>query len=205
MTLVDRIFEGFGAGSMVLVQPTDISGVLVILPKRHGDRRGYFSETYNRQSLAEAGIHFDFVQDNESLSAEAGTIRGLHFQGPPFEQTKLVRVLSGAIFDVAVDLRRGSPTYGAHIGVRLTAEEGNQLLIPAGFAHGFCTLEPDTRVFYKVDKHYSAAHDAGLIWNDPEIGIKWPIPGQQAILSEKDSQLPGFATFESPFIFDSHG
>lgn len=186
---------------MAFVQSTGIPGVLVIKPVRHGDKRGYFSETYNRKSLAEAGIDVNFVQDNESLSAEVGTIRGLHFQTPPFEQTKLVRVLTGAILDVAVDLRQGSPTYGAHVGVRLSAEEGNQLLIPAGFAHGFCTLEPDTRVFYKVDQHYSAAHDAGLIWNDPDIGIKWPVSKEGAILSEKDRRLPGLVGFKSPFIF----
>lgn len=193
--------EGFRAGLMAFVQSTGIPGVLVIKPVRHGDKRGYFSETYNRKSLAEAGIDVNFVQDNESLSAEVGTIRGLHFQIPPFEQTKLVRVLTGAILDVAVDLRPGSSSYGAHVGVRLSAEEGNQLLIPAGFAHGFCTLEPDTRVFYKVDQYYSAAHDAGLIWNDPDIGIKWPVSEEGAILSEKDRRLSGLAGFKSPFIF----
>lgn len=186
---------------MIACRPTELPGVLLLTPVRHGDTRGYFSETYNKRSFAEAGIDLEFVQDNESLSAEAGTVRGLHFQTPPFEQAKLVRVLSGAVFDVAVDLRAGSPHYGRHTAVRLSAAEGNQLIIPAGFAHGFCTLEPDTKVFYKVDRHYSAAHDAGLLWNDPEIGIEWPVAGEKAVLSDKDRRLGGFAGFESPFAY----
>ncbi|MFA7637802.1 MAG: dTDP-4-dehydrorhamnose 3,5-epimerase [Parvibaculum sp.] len=181
--------------------PTAIPDVKILVPQRHGDARGYFSETYNRRVLAEAGIGVDFVQDNESLSAEVGTIRGLHFQTPPFEQAKLVRVLTGAIFDVAVDLRAGSPSYGRYVAVRLSAEEGNQLFIPAGFAHGLCTLEPDTRVFYKVDRHYSADHDAGIIWNDTDIGIEWPVSAEEAILSGKDRLLPGLAGFHSPFTY----
>lgn len=180
---------------------TTIPGVKILVPQRHGDARGYFSETYNRRVLAEAGIDVDFVQDNESLSAEVGTIRGLHFQTPPYEQAKLVRVLTGVIFDVAVDLRVSSPTYGKHVAVRLSAEEGNQLFIPAGFAHGFCTLEPNTRVFYKVDRHYSAAHDGGIIWNDPDIGIEWPALAEEAVLSEKDRLLQRLGSFKSPFAY----
>ncbi len=191
------------ANEMITVQTTSIPDVKILTPRRHGDARGYFSESYNRRALADAGIDIDFVQDNESLSAEAGTIRGLHFQAPPFEQTKLVRVLTGAILDVALDLRAGSPTYGQHVAVRLSAEEGNQLLIPAGFAHGFCTLAPDTRVFYKVDQYYSAAHDAGLLWNDPDIGIEWPVSSGSAVLSEKDGKLPAFAGFRSPFAYQT--
>lgn len=186
---------------MIECIPTSIPVVRILSPRRHGDARGYFSETFNRRNLVEAGIDFDFVQDNESLSATAGTVRGLHFQIPPFEQTKLVRVLTGAIFDVAVDLRAGSPTYGKHVGVKLSAEEGNQLLVPAGFGHAFCTLTPDTRVFYKVDQYYSAAHDAGLFWNDLDIGIEWPVTAAHAVLSDKDSRLPAFADFRSPFAF----
>ncbi|MFN4230724.1 dTDP-4-dehydrorhamnose 3,5-epimerase [Parvibaculum sp.] len=185
------------------IQSTSIPAVKILTPRRHGDARGYFSESYNRRALADAGIDIDFVQDNESLSAETGTIRGLHFQAPPFEQTKLVRVLTGAVLDVALDLRVGSPTYGQHVAVRLSAEEGNQLLIPAGFAHGFCTLAPDTRVFYKVDQYYSAAHDAGLFWNDPDIGIEWPVSSESAVLSEKDSKLPAFEGFRSPFAYQT--
>lgn len=175
----------------------------MLIPKRHGDARGYFSETFNRRGLLEAGIDIDFIQDNESLSATTGTVRGLHFQTPPFEQTKLVRVLTGAIFDVAVDLRENSPSFGRHVGVRLSAEEGNQLLVPAGFAHGFCTLTADTRVFYKVDQYYSAAHDAGLFWNDPDIGIEWPVAVADAVLSDKDGHLPSFKGFKSPFAFQA--
>lgn len=186
---------------MISLRSTSIPAVKVLTPRRHGDARGYFSETYNRRAMVEAGINIDFVQDNESLSASVGTVRGLHFQTPPFEQTKLVRVLTGAILDVAVDLRTGSPTYGKHVGVRLSAEEGNQLLVPAGFGHAFCTLTPDTRVFYKVDQYYSAAHDAGLIWNDPDIGIDWPVEAADAVLSGKDAGLPAFRGFESPFTF----
>jgi len=186
---------------MIECIPTVIPAVKVLIPQRHGDARGYFSETFNRRAMADAGVDLDFLQDNESLSAMTGTIRGLHFQSPPFEQTKLVRVLTGAILDVAVDLRANSPTYGKHVGVRLSAEEGNQLLVPAGFAHGFCTLTPNTRVFYKVDRYYSAAHDAGLFWNDPDIGIEWPVADTDAVLSEKDMHLPAFADFKSPFAF----
>lgn len=188
---------------MISSQPTAIPEVLLLTPVRHGDARGYFSETYNKRDLAGAGIGADFVQDNESFSVEAGTVRGLHFQIPPFEQSKLVRVSSGAIFDVAVDLRRGSPSYGRHVSVRLSAAEGNQLFIPAGFAHGFCTLEPDTRIFYKVDRHYSAAHDAGLMWDDPELKIAWPVTPEKAVLSDKDRRLGRFATFESPFTWQA--
>lgn len=186
---------------MISVVPTTIPDVLLLTPVRHGDARGYFSETYNKRDLASAGIVADFVQDNESLSAETGTVRGLHFQTPPFEQAKLVRVLSGAILDVAVDLRSGSPHYGRHVSARLSASEGNQLFIPAGFAHGFCTLEPDTRIFYKVDRHYSAAHDAGILWNDPGLGIAWPIGPAKTVLSDKDRRLGSFADFESPFSY----
>lgn len=184
---------------MIDCRPASIPDVKILTPHRHGDTRGYFSETYNRRDLGAAGIHIDFVQDNESLSAGAGTIRGLHFQAPALAQTKLVRVLTGAIYDVAVDIRDGSPTYGKHVGIRLSAEEGGQILIPKGFAHGFCTLMPGTCVFYKVDAYYSAAHDAGLAWNDPDLGIEWPVRPEDAILSQKDAALPRFRHFKSPF------
>ena len=166
---------------------------------KHGDYRGYFSETYNGRTLAAAGIGIDFVQDNHSLSAEKGTVRGLHFQTPPFAQDKLVRVVRGSVFDVAVDLRRDSPTYGQHVSVVLSDEAWNQLLIPIGFAHGFMTLEDDTEVIYKVSEYYAPEHDKGLRWNDPMLGIQWPISEDDAVLSDKDRGLPRFAEFATPF------
>ena len=186
---------------MIELEETAIPDVKVLRPKRFGDSRGYFSETYNKQALAKAGIDFDAIQDNESLSAAAGTIRGLHFQKPDAAQAKLVRVLSGSIFDVAVDLRRGSPSYGQHVGVTLTADDWTQILIPKGFAHGFCTLTPDTRVFYKVDAYYSQALDAGLIWNDADLAIDWQVSPDKVTLSEKDGRLPRFSDFDSPFVY----
>ncbi len=180
---------------------TSIPDVIVITPARYGDRRGFFSETYNRRALAEAGIDLEFVQDNHSLSGERGTIRGLHFQTPPYAQDKLVRVVRGAIFDVAVDLRKGSPTFGKHVSAVISAAEWNQILLPIGFAHGFCTLEPNTEVIYKVTNYYSASHDKGLLWNDPDLGIDWPIPGQQATLSEKDRRLPRLRELPDYFVW----
>ena len=181
------------------VEDSNIPAVKVLTPSKHGDRRGFFSEVYNRQALAQAGIDIDFVQDNHSLSAEKGTVRGLHFQTPPFAQDKLVRVVRGAVFDVAVDLRRGSPTYGQHVSVVLSAEAWNQILVPIGFAHGFMTLEPDTEVVYKVSNYYAPDYDKGLLWNDPVLGIAWPLDASAAILSPKDSNLPKLAEIDSPF------
>ena len=151
---------------------------------------GYFAETYVRCDFAAAGIPHEFVQDNESLSHAPGTVRGLHFQIPPFAQAKLVRVLTGRIFDACVDLRRSSPRYGRHATVELAAESGDQLFVPAGFAHGFCTLEPDTTVLYKVDAVYSAEHERGVAWSDPALAIPWPVGADAAILSAKDAALP---------------
>ncbi len=187
---------------MIEIVETAIPGVRIVKPRRFGDARGWFSETFNKKALREAGIGFDFIQDNESLSAAPGTIRALHFQTPDFAQTKLVRVLTGAILDVAVDIRRGSPSFGAHVAVELSAENGKQLLIPKGFAHGFCTLAPDTRVFYKVDAYYSAVHDAGLLWNDPDVAIAWPVTPERATFSEKDARLPRLADFDTPFVYN---
>lgn len=164
--------------------------VKIIRPKKFGDHRGFFSETYNKNSFAAAGLDLTFVQDNHSLSAEVGTVRGLHFQLPPFAQDKLVRVVRGAILDVAVDIRKGSPTYGRHVSAVISAAEWNQILVPVGFAHGFCTLEPDTEVLYKVTNFYSPAHDRGLLWNDPDLGIDWPVAADQAQLSDKDRVHP---------------
>lgn len=188
---------------MIEIEETAIPGIRIVKPRRLGDARGWFSETFNRRVLAEVGIDIDFIQDNESLSAVPGTIRGLHFQTPDFAQTKLVRVLTGSIFDVAVDIRRGSPTFGAHVAVELSAENGKQLLVPRGFAHGFCTRVPDTRVFYKVDAYYSQAHDAGILWNDPALAIDWPVTSGKAALSEKDARLPRLADFDTPFVYDA--
>lgn len=172
------------------VVETTIADVKLITPVRHRDDRGYFSETYVKKVLTNAGIDCDFVQDNHSLSGLRGTIRGLHFQTPPFAQVKLVRVIRGAIFDVAVDLRPGSPSYARHVSATLTAEEGTQILIPVGFAHGFCTLEPNTEVIYKVTDYYSPTHDKGLLWNDPALDIDWPVSGAEAVLSEQDRARP---------------
>ena len=184
----------------MLVEDTAIPDVKIITPKKFGDRRGFFSETYNRRAAAEAGIHLEFVQDNHSLSADVGTIRGLHFQSAPFAQDKLVRAPRGRILDVAVDLRRSSPTFGRHVAVELSQENWRQLLVPIGFAHGFCTLEPETEVFYKVTNYYSPAHDHGLAFDDPALGIAWPVDAAKAILSDKDRRLPRLA--DCPLYFD---
>ena len=172
---------------------TEIPAVRRVVPKRHGDDRGWFSEVYRADLLAEHGIANRFLQDNQSFSAPVGTLRGLHFQVAPNAQAKLVRVLAGAILDVAVDLRSDSPSYGRHVAVRLDAAGGEQLFVPAGFAHGFCTLEPDTMVAYKVDAYYSPADDRSLRWNDPALGIDWPVTEADAILSGKDRLAPFLA------------
>jgi dTDP-4-dehydrorhamnose 3,5-epimerase len=179
---------------------TEIAEIRIVVPRRHGDERGFFSEVWNRRALAEAGIDIDFVQDNHSLSAEAGTLRGLHFQSPPFAQNKLVRVLRGAILDVAVDLRRGSTSYGRHVAVELSAANWRQLLVPGEFAHGFVTLEPMTEVAYKVDAYYAPTHDKGIRWDDPDLAIAWPLRGRPPILSAKDRAQPAFA--DLPAYFD---
>jgi dTDP-4-dehydrorhamnose 3,5-epimerase len=167
-----------------------ISGLKLVKPRKFGDARGFFSETYNKQEFAQAGIVIEFVQDNQSLSPSVGTIRGLHFQTPPFAQDKLVRVTRGRILDVAVDLRRSSPTCGEWTSVEISAQDWSQVLVPIGFAHGFCTLEPDTEVIYKVTNYYSPAHDFGLLWNDPDLDIAWPIKPEHVVLSDKDRKQP---------------
>ena len=175
---------------------TAIAGVVKLVPKRHGDARGWFMESYNRRTLQALGIDACFVQDNQSLSRPVGTVRGLHFQVPPFAQAKLVGVLAGAILDVVVDIRRGSPTFGRHVAVELTAAGGEQLYVPEGFAHGFCTIEPDSMIFYKVTNYYSGEHDWGIRWDDPALAIDWPVAAGAATLSKKDSAWPTLA--ESP-------
>ena len=176
-----------------------IPDVKLLTPPKHGDHRGYFSEVYNKRTLLDGGISVDFVQDNASYSADAGTVRGLHFQAPPFAQAKLVRVLRGSIFDVAVDLRRGSPTYGHHASAMLSAEDWNQSWVPVGFGHGFMTLTPNTEVMYKVSDYYAPDHDHGLLWNDPALAIPWPIPETGAILSYRDQEHPVLSQLVSPF------
>ncbi len=176
-----------------------IPDVKILKPKKHGDHRGFFSETYNKQTLANLGIHLEFVQDNHSLSAEQGTLRGLHFQTPPFAQDKLVRVVHGSILDVAVDLRKNSPTFGKHITATLSAKDWNQILVPIGFAHAICTLEPDTEIIYKVTNYYSPKNDKGLLWNDPSLGIKWPFAESEMILSDKDKTQPLFKDLDFYF------
>ena len=181
-----------------------ITDVLLLRPKRHGDARGYFVETFNDRSFRREVGEVVFVQDNEALSARKGTVRGLHFQRPPSAQGKLVRALKGAIFDVAVDIRHGSPSFGRHVSALLTAETGDQLWVPPGFAHGYCTVEPDSMIAYKVTGFYSAADDAGMAWDDPALGIEWPVEPGEALLSDKDkrqpklSELPPVFTLETP-------
>lgn len=175
----------------------------MIEPRRFGDERGWFTEVYNEQSFADRGIVERFVQDNHSLSVPVGTVRGLHFQTPPHGQAKLVRCIRGRIFDVAVDVRRGSPTWGKWVGAELSAENGRQLFVPVGFAHAFMTLEPNTEVTYKVSGLYSPANDGGIRWDDPAVGIDWPTPaGVTPVLSPKDARLPLLADFDSPFAYD---
>lgn len=171
-------------------RPLALREVIEVVPDRFGDARGYFSEVYNKAVWSENGIAVDFVQDNQSLSAMPGTLRGLHYQLAPFPQAKLVRVVRGAVFDIAVDIRSGSSTFAQWVGLELTADKGNQLFIPAGFAHGFLTLEPQTEVFYKVSDYYSREHDRSIRFDDPDIGIDWPDIAGQPILSDKDRAAP---------------
>ena len=182
-----------------MFQDLEIAGLKLVTPKNHGDLRGFFSETYNAQTWQRAGLNYKFVQDNHSLSRDVGTLRGLHYQSSPFEQDKLVRVVRGRILDVAVDLRRSSPTFKKYVAVELSYENWQQLLIPIGFAHGFITLEPNTEVIYKVTNFYSAAHDFGVVWNDPEINIDWPKKDLEIILSDKDQKLPSLCDVENLF------
>ena len=177
-----------------------MESVLKIEPKRHGDHRGFFAETYSRARYSDLGIRHEFVQDNHSLSALVGTLRGLHFQGPPHAQAKLVRCGRGAIFDVSVDIRQGSPTYGHWVGHELTEDNGYQLYAPIGFAHGFLTLHPNSEIVYKCSDYYAPETEGALIWNDPDIGIDWPTTNELTI-SEKDKAANMFKDFESPFIF----
>ena len=176
-----------------------IADVKLITCPRFGDARGFFSETYSVKAFAAAGIALHFVQDNHSRSAAVGTVRGLHYQAPPFAQDKLVRVTRGRILDVAVDIRRSSPTFGQHVTAEISAEAWNQILVPAGFAHGFVTLEPDTEVVYKVSNDYASSHDHGILWSDPALGIAWPVAPAAAVLSDKDQRHPTLAAAQPLF------
>jgi dTDP-4-dehydrorhamnose 3,5-epimerase len=181
-------------------EPLAIPGPLIVRPKVHRDVRGYFVETYVEAACEKAGLP-RFVQDNESMSRERGTIRGLHFQTDPFAQAKLVRCIAGSILDVAVDIRRGSPTFGRHVSLTLSAGDGLSLFVPVGFAHGFCTLEPDTVVQYKVSAPYAPANDAGIAWDDPALGIDWPVSPSAVVLSDKDRRLPRLADLPAAFAW----
>lgn len=183
----------------MIVKPCKLPGIKLIEPKVFEDNRGFFMESYNAGDMAAHGISIIFAQDNHSLSVQSGVIRGLHYQLNPNAQTKLVRVIAGAIFDVVVDIRQGSPTYGQWEGFELTAVNKHQLFVPQGFAHGFCTILPNTEVLYKVDSLYSAGHDRGIAWNDPALGIEWP--EVKPILSNKDMRLPLLADAENNFVF----
>jgi dTDP-4-dehydrorhamnose 3,5-epimerase len=186
----------------VQIEDTPLAGLRVLTPRRFGDERGFFSESWNRRLLAEHGMDYDFVQDNHSVSARVNTVRGLHFQSPPHAQAKLVRCGRGRLFDVAVDVRRGSPTYGQWFGVELSFENGRQLMIPAGFLHGFATRDPDTEIIYKCTDYYSPKADGAVRFDDPDIGIDWGLTGD-AILSDKDAAAPRLAGFTTPFSFES--
>jgi len=184
------------------VKATSIPGVLVLKPRYFHDARGYFVEIYNARVAREAGLTVEFVQENQALSLKRGTVRALHFQSPPRAQGKLVRVLRGSIYDVAVDLRVGSPAYGRWLAGTLTAQGGEQIFVPRGFAHGYCTLEADTEVAYHVDDYYAPECEQGLAWDDPTLAIAWPVAPADAVLSDRDRKLPRFADFASPFRYD---
>lgn len=178
---------------------TELPGVLLIEPKKFGDHRGFFSETFKRSALVEAGVTSDWVQDNQSYSTQLGVVRGLHFQRAPHAQAKIVRVTRGAVLDVVVDIRRSSAHYGRHVAVELSAENWRQIYVPPGFAHGFCTLTEEVEALYKVDAPYAPELEGGLMWDDPDLAIAWPINADQAVLSERDRKWPAFRDFISPF------
>lgn len=184
------------------VTRTALPDVLLLEPARFGDKRGFFSESWNRKTLSDHGIEIDFVQDNHSLSANVGTVRGLHFQSPPHAQAKLIRCGKGRLFDVAVDIRKGSPTFGQWVGAELSFENGLQLLIPAGFLHGFVTRKPDTEIIYKCSDFYAPDCDGAVRFDDPSIGIDWGLT-TDPVLSQKDIDAPWLKDFSSPFDYEA--
>ncbi|MBW4710808.1 dTDP-4-dehydrorhamnose 3,5-epimerase [Roseobacter sp. YSTF-M11] len=184
------------------IEKTKLDGVFVLTPKRFGDARGFFSESWSRRAMAEQGFDYDWVQDNHSLSMQAGTVRGLHFQSPPHAQAKLVRCGRGAFFDVVVDIRRGAPTYGQWIGEELSFENGKQILVPTGFLHGFATRVPGTEIIYKCSDYYAPDCDGAVRFDCPEIGINWGLGDLEPVLSEKDAAATGLADFDSPFVYE---
>jgi dTDP-4-dehydrorhamnose 3,5-epimerase len=189
------------APSRFTATPLDLPEVLLVSGPKFADPRGWFSETFRRQDFAAVGIDCNFVQENMSSSAKRGTIRGLHYQAPPHAQAKLVQVMRGSIFDVAADLRKGSPRFGRWCGQLLKAGDNQHMFVPRGFAHGFCTLEDDTVVAYKVDDYYDRDSEGGIAWNDPDLAINWPVTAQDALLSDKDGKLSRLSGFVSPFEF----
>jgi dTDP-4-dehydrorhamnose 3,5-epimerase len=186
----------------MLIEDTELEGVKILTPKRHGDARGFFCESWNARVMAKVGLDYVFVQDNHSMSAASGTLRGLHFQAPPHAQGKLVRCGRGALFDVAVDIRAGSPTYGQWVGVDLTFENGKQLMVPEGFLHGFVTREPDTEIVYKCTDYYDRDADNAVRWDDPAIGIDWGLTGAP-LLSEKDKNAPLLSELGTVFTYET--
>lgn len=189
---ISSMFRGLG-----------IEGLILVTPKRFGDERGYFSEVYVEDRFKAGGVTCDFIQDNRARSSSKGVVRGLHYQAPPAAQAKLIRCTQGAIFDVAVDLREGSPTFGRHKALELSEATGEQLFVPAGFAHGYCTLSENAVVEYKVDAPYAPEAEAGIFWNDPDLGIAWPVAPEAALLSERDKTLPAFVEIDTPFRYKS--
>ncbi len=185
----------------MIVRELSLPGVFEIVPKKFGDDRGFFSETYSQSKLAPHGLPDQWVQDNHSYSAARHVLRGLHYQAPPFAQDKLVRVVKGSIFDVAVDIRTGSPFYGKWVALEVSAKAWNQILVPKGFAHGFITLEPHTEVIYKVTADYSPDHDRGIRWNDSDIAIDWPLDGLEPVLSAKDKVAPFLKDVAAEFVY----
>jgi dTDP-4-dehydrorhamnose 3,5-epimerase len=183
------------------VEKTKLDGVLLLTPKRFGDARGFFSESWSQRAMQDAGLDFTWVQDNHSLSRELGTVRGLHFQAPPHAQDKLVRCGHGALFDVVVDIRRGSPTYGGWVGVELSFENGQQLLVPKGFLHGFATLQPETEIIYKCSDYYAPDCDGAVRFDS--LGIDWNLPVSEPVLSQKDAEACPFSEFQSPFVYEA--
>jgi len=185
----------------VKIDQTNLPDVLLITPDRHGDERGFFSESWSKKAFESHGLNYDFVQDNHSLSEKSGTLRGLHYQSPPHAQDKLVRCGRGALLDIAVDIRKGSPMFGRWVAVELSYSNGRQLLVPKGFLHGFISLRPDTEIIYKCTDFYAPECDAAVHWNDPSIGIDWRLGDQTPILSQKDTNAPYLANIDNPFEY----